>query len=144
MLAWGYAECSLCDLLSEYLIFSFLFDFPPFPLIRQFLPNGNAEHPLLYPVVRIAFGLIQCPCPFRCQFRVFNLLYPLVACLCQPAFEGLCLGGGDGLDKPEYPLSIPTIHLLFSSCSFHIQHKGWYKLYPPFISKFCQFLIPLF
>src|SRR3990170_2233771 len=141
MLAWGYAECSLCDLCSEYLIFSLLFDVSLFPLIRKFLTACDAAHPLLYPIVRIALGLIQSPCSFRCQFRVFDLLHPLIAYFCQPAFEGLCFGGGDGLDKPEYPLRIPTIHLLFSANSFHLQHKGWYKLYPPFISKFCQFLI---
>src|SRR3990172_11546874 len=109
MLAWCDAECSLCDLRSEYLIFSILFNFPLFPLIRQLFPNSDATHPLLYPVVRIALGLIQSPCPFRCQFRVFNLLHPLIACLCQPAFEGLSLGRGDGLDDAENSFSMGTV-----------------------------------
>src|SRR3990172_10980597 len=115
MLAWGYAECSLCDLCSEYLIFSLLFDVSFFPLIRKFLTDCDAAHPLLYPIVRIALGLIQSPCSFRCQFRVFNLLHPLVACLCQPAFEGLGLGRGDGLDDAKHRLSACTVGLVIFS-----------------------------
>src|SRR3972149_4365833 len=108
MLAWGDAECSLSYLSGEYLIFPFLVDFPLFPLIRKFLTDSDAAHPLLYPVVRIALGLIQSPCSFRCQFRVFNLLHPLVACLCQPAFEGLGFGGWNGLNYAEDAFSIST------------------------------------
>src|SRR3989304_3566803 len=82
--------------------------FPLFPLIRKFLTDCYTAHPLLYPVVRIALRLIQSPCSFSCQFRVFNLLHPLVACLCPPAFEGLCFGGRNGLNYAEDPFSRGT------------------------------------
>jgi hypothetical protein len=63
----------------------------------------------------ITLRLVECQCPLRSQFRIFNLLHPLVAYLSQPAFEGLSLGRRDGLNDAEDALSVGTVHLLFAA-----------------------------
>jgi hypothetical protein len=47
------------------------------------------------------------------------------------------------LDKSKNTLSIPAIYFLFSTRSFNLKHKGWYKLYPSPIRKPRQLRVSL-
>ena len=66
----------------------------------------------------------------KSKFRVFDFLDALVTDSGEPAFEGLSLGAGDGLDKAKQAFGVGANHLLRATGGVH--GKGMYNLYPPF------------
>src|SRR4030042_3429267 len=92
-----YAEGGFCDLGGKDRVLPLTPYLPIFPLVRKFFPDGNTAHPLFDPIVGVTLRLVERPRPFRRQLRVFDLLSPLVAYLCQPPLEGFGFRGGSGL-----------------------------------------------
>lgn len=82
----------LHDLVGQYRIFQAGPGASILSFVGQILPDGNPPHPLVDPIFRIALFLVDGLHPFHGEFRVFDLVDPLLANLGQPAFQGLYLG----------------------------------------------------
>src|SRR4030043_2270905 len=123
---------------SKNLIIPLLRGAAVFPFVCQLFSDSNTAHSFFNPILAISFELIQQPCSPGGKFRVLNLLHPLVADACQPAFERLGFRRGNRLDDAENTFGIGAIHSLFTTGC--LDQKGMYNLYPPF----AQFRITLF
>ena len=91
---------------------------------RQFVADGDGTHPFLDPVVGVALGLVEGAGAFGGEFRVFNLLDPLVADTREPAFERLGLRAGNGLDEAEDAFGVPALKQLSSARRVKLKAKG--------------------
>src|ERR1035437_848887 len=144
ILARCHAKRCFRNLCGKNLVISFFLCATLLPFIGQFFTNDDASHSLFNPILVVSLELVKHPRALRCQFRVLYLLHALIPDLCEPALEWFGFRRGNGLDKTKNAFRVPTIRFLYSPWSFNAQHKGWYKLYPPFIRQLCQLLVSLF
>lgn len=94
------------------------------PLIGQVLTHRNAAQALADPLLGVALFLVKLLHPAHGQLGVFNLVQAFFAYLGQPAFEGLGLRAGNGLDQAENALRIPALDFLASTRRVERQCKG--------------------
>ena len=112
VLAGSEAEGGLGDFGGEDDVFARFPDAALFRFIGEFIADGDGAHPFLDPVVGAAFGLVEGAGAFGSEFGVLDLLDTFVADFGQPAFEGLGLGAGDGLDDAEEAFGVGAIEVL--------------------------------
>ena len=70
-----------------------------FPLIGEFIPDGDAAQAFFDPVFGVALLLVDLPHPFGGEFGVFDLPQALVADFGEPELERFGLRRGDGLTR---------------------------------------------
>ena len=122
VLGGRHAEGGLADFRSEDGEFPALLDPAIFPLVGEFVADGDAAQALFDPFFGVAFLLVDGPHSFCGELGVFNFLEALVADFGEPTFEGLGLGRGDGLNEAEKLLGIGNVgHPLFAVCGGHFQ-----------------------
>lgn len=119
---WGHSEGGFADFRREDCEFLALFDSPLFPLIGEFVPDGDAWQAFFDPFFRVTLLLVDLTHALGGEFRVFDLFEPLVADLGEPEFERFGFGGWDGLDDTQELFGIGDIgHALFSVSGGHFQ-----------------------
>ena len=100
-------------------------------VVGEFVADGDGAHPLLDPVVGIAFGLVKGASAFGGEFRVFNFLDAFVTDFGEPALERLSLGAGNGLNQAEDAFGVPALKQLASTRRGELDPKGGTRCPPP-------------
>ena len=125
-------EGSLGDFGGEDGVFEFLPEAAFLPFVGQFVTDGDAAHALLDPRVGVTFGEVEGASALGGEFGIFDFLHAFIADFSEPAFEGLGLGTGDGLDQAENAFGMPADEFLRATGRGELQSKGGGKLPPPF------------
>ncbi len=128
------AERGLGNFGGEDGVFALFADAALFPFVGEFIADGDGAHPLFNPVIGIALGLVKRAGALGGELRVFDLLDALIADPGKPAFEGLGLGAGNGLDQAEDAFGVPALKQLASAGRVEFEAKGGDKLSPSFES----------
>jgi hypothetical protein len=125
-------EGCLEDFSGEDGVFEFLPVAAFLPSVGQFVADGDAAHAPHDPRVGVTFGELEGASAFGGEFGIFDFLHAFIAHFGEPAFEGLGLGTGDGLDQAENAFGMPADEFLRATGCGELQSKGGGQVAPPF------------